>query len=112
MSEPVTTPCAHSFCRACLEGAFAGISLIKQRKGGGRTLRAQKNVMKCPTCPNDIADFLQNPQVCMAGCFGMKAKLHSLYVLSTCIFGLNISINKISQMRISGLSMLIVIYLL
>lgn len=26
-------------------------------------LRAQKNIMNCPCCPNDISDFLQNPQV-------------------------------------------------
>lgn len=63
MVMPLTTPCAHNFCKACLEGAFAGQSLIKERRTGGRTLRAQKNVMKCPSCKHDIADFLQNPQV-------------------------------------------------
>ncbi|KAL0385269.1 UNVERIFIED_CONTAM: E3 ubiquitin-protein ligase ORTHRUS 2 [Sesamum radiatum] len=64
MVLPLTTPCAHNFCKACLEGAFAGQSFIKQRTcGGTRTLRAQKNVMKCPSCKNDISDFLQNPQV-------------------------------------------------
>lgn len=64
MASPLTTPCAHNFCKACLEGAFSGQSFIRNRAcGGGRTLRAQKNVMKCPSCSNDIADFLQNPQV-------------------------------------------------
>ncbi|KAL0421642.1 UNVERIFIED_CONTAM: E3 ubiquitin-protein ligase ORTHRUS 2 [Sesamum latifolium] len=64
MVLPLTTPCAHNFCKACLEGAFAGQSFVKQRTcGGTRTLRAQKNVMKCPSCKNDISDFLQNPQV-------------------------------------------------
>ncbi|KAL6535095.1 E3 ubiquitin-protein ligase ORTHRUS 2 [Orobanche minor] len=63
MALPVTTPCAHNFCKACLEGAFAGQSFIKQRSSGTRTLRAQKNVMKCPSCPNDISDFIKNPQV-------------------------------------------------
>ncbi|XP_047974159.1 E3 ubiquitin-protein ligase ORTHRUS 2-like [Salvia hispanica] len=63
MVQPLTTPCAHNFCKACLEGAFAGQSHVKERKNGGRTLRAQKNVMKCPSCPQDISEFLQNPQV-------------------------------------------------
>lgn len=64
LSSPVTTPCAHNFCKACLEGAFAGISFIKERTcEGRRTLRSQKNVMKCPLCSNDIAEFLQTLKV-------------------------------------------------
>ncbi|XP_051122510.1 E3 ubiquitin-protein ligase ORTHRUS 2-like [Andrographis paniculata] len=64
MALPVTTPCAHNFCKACLEGAFAGQSFVKERTcGGTRKLRAQKTVMQCPSCQNDISDFLQNPQV-------------------------------------------------
>lgn len=63
MVEPLTTPCAHNFCKACLEGVFAGQSLVKERAHGGRTLRTQKNIMKCPSCKNDLSDFLQNPQV-------------------------------------------------
>ncbi|KAL1550520.1 E3 ubiquitin-protein ligase ORTHRUS 2 [Salvia divinorum] len=63
MDLPLTTPCAHNFCKACLEGAFAGQSHMKERKSGGRTLRTQKNVMKCPSCTQDISEFLQNPQV-------------------------------------------------
>ncbi|KAF5741221.1 putative zinc finger protein [Tripterygium wilfordii] len=64
MTNPVTTPCAHNFCQACLEKEFSGQSFIKQRTcGGRRNLRSQKNVMKCPCCSTDIADFVQNPQV-------------------------------------------------
>ncbi|XP_022764135.1 E3 ubiquitin-protein ligase ORTHRUS 2-like [Durio zibethinus] len=64
MTSPLTTPCAHNFCKACLEGAFAGQSFTRQRTcEGRRTLRAQKNIMKCPSCSNDLAEFLQNPQV-------------------------------------------------
>ncbi|KAL5733853.1 hypothetical protein ACOSP7_031714 [Xanthoceras sorbifolium] len=64
MTSPLTTPCAHNFCKACLEGAFAGQSFIRQRTcEGRRTLRAQKNIMKCPSCSSDIADFLRSPQV-------------------------------------------------
>ncbi|KAG7588395.1 RING-type zinc-finger LisH dimerization motif [Arabidopsis suecica] len=63
MTNPVTTPCAHNFCKACLVSKFAGKTLMRERSRGGRTLRAQKNVMKCPCCPIDIAEFIQNPQV-------------------------------------------------
>ncbi|CAK9144410.1 unnamed protein product [Ilex paraguariensis] len=64
MNLPITTPCAHNFCKACLEGVFVGQSTIRRRTSeGGRTLRAQKNIMRCPSCSNDITDFLQNPQV-------------------------------------------------
>ncbi|KAL6984027.1 E3 ubiquitin-protein ligase ORTHRUS 2 [Sarracenia purpurea var. burkii] len=64
MSLPITTPCAHNFCKACLESAFAGQTFIKERTcEGGRTLRARKNIMQCPSCSNDISEFLQNPQV-------------------------------------------------
>ncbi|CAA7042239.1 unnamed protein product [Microthlaspi erraticum] len=64
MSLPVTTPCAHNFCKACLESRFAGQTAMIDRNKGGRTLRARKNIMKCPCCPNDISDFLQkDPQV-------------------------------------------------
>lgn len=63
MTSPVTTPCAHNFCKACLEKAFAGQSFVRDRTKGGRSLRAQKNIMKCPSCSTDISDFLQNPQI-------------------------------------------------
>ncbi|BAT80478.1 hypothetical protein VIGAN_03006500 [Vigna angularis var. angularis] len=64
MQYPITTPCGHNFCKACLEGAFAGKSLMRERsREGGRSLRAQKNVKKCPSCSNDIADYLENPQI-------------------------------------------------
>ncbi|KAI4323095.1 hypothetical protein L6164_022730 [Bauhinia variegata] len=63
MISPVTTPCAHNFCKSCLEAKFKGQSFVKDRSRGGRSLRTQKNVMKCPLCCLDIADFLQNIQV-------------------------------------------------
>lgn len=64
MTLPLTTPCAHNFCKLCLEGAFAGQTFVKERTcEGRRTLRTQKNIMKCPSCPMEISDFLQNPQV-------------------------------------------------
>ncbi|KAM7471582.1 hypothetical protein LguiA_009765 [Lonicera macranthoides] len=63
MVLPLTTPCAHNFCKRCLEGAFAGQTFTKERSRGGRTLRAQKNIMKCPSCTNDISEYLQHPEV-------------------------------------------------
>ncbi|KAL0318984.1 UNVERIFIED_CONTAM: E3 ubiquitin-protein ligase ORTHRUS 2 [Sesamum angustifolium] len=64
MNLPLTTPCAHNFCKPCLENAFAGKTFSKERVcQNGRKLRSQKNVMKCPACPTDISEFLQNPQV-------------------------------------------------
>ncbi|XP_043724892.1 E3 ubiquitin-protein ligase ORTHRUS 2-like isoform X2 [Telopea speciosissima] len=64
MTLPLTTPCGHNFCKPCLENAFAGQTFVRERTcQGRRSLRAQKNVMKCPSCSNDISDFLQNPQV-------------------------------------------------
>ncbi|ERN06135.1 hypothetical protein AMTRI_Chr06g170940 [Amborella trichopoda] len=62
MTLPLTTPCAHNFCKECLEGAFAGQSFVRERTTV-RSLRAQKIVKKCPSCQGDITDFLQNPQV-------------------------------------------------
>ncbi|PIN05843.1 Histone-lysine N-methyltransferase [Handroanthus impetiginosus] len=64
MNLPLTTPCAHNFCKHCLENAFAGQTSKKDRVcQNGRKLRSQKNVLKCPACPTDISEFLQNPQV-------------------------------------------------
>ncbi|KAJ6841292.1 E3 ubiquitin-protein ligase ORTHRUS 2-like [Iris pallida] len=63
MTLPLTTPCAHNFCKLCLIEAYDDQTFIRERMRGGRTLRAQKVVKKCPSCPSDISDFVQNPQV-------------------------------------------------
>ncbi|XP_062230448.1 E3 ubiquitin-protein ligase ORTHRUS 2-like [Phragmites australis] len=63
IKEPLTTPCAHNFCKTCLLDAYDSQSSMRERSRGGRTLRAQKIVKKCPSCPTDICDFLENPQI-------------------------------------------------
>ncbi|KAI3890903.1 hypothetical protein MKX03_033288 [Papaver bracteatum] len=64
MNSPLTTPCAHNFCKPCLKSVFAGKSSVRKRYFcHGRSLRAQKSIMKCPSCPMDLSEFLQNPQV-------------------------------------------------
>ncbi|KAH9613631.1 hypothetical protein KSS87_019946 [Heliosperma pusillum] len=63
LTLPITTPCAHNFCKSCLDGAFEGQKFIRERQTGGRQLRTQKTVMKCPSCPTDLSGFLQNAQV-------------------------------------------------
>ncbi|PIA36937.1 hypothetical protein AQUCO_03200117v1 [Aquilegia coerulea] len=64
LNLPLTTPCAHNFCKCCLEDAFCGQNFVRERTyAGGRNLRTQKNIMKCPHCAHDISDFLQSPQV-------------------------------------------------
>ncbi|KAM3405789.1 hypothetical protein ACQJBY_000043 [Aegilops geniculata] len=63
MKEPLTTPCGHNFCKACLTAAFGDEGSMRERSRGGRTLRAQKIVKNCPSCPTDICDFLENPQI-------------------------------------------------
>ncbi|KAK1373260.1 hypothetical protein POM88_029453 [Heracleum sosnowskyi] len=81
MVLPLTTPCAHNFCKSCLLGAFAGHPCIRQRNfEGWRTLRVQKNIMKCPSCSNDIFDFLQNPQVNTEMMNVVKSLLHQAKV--------------------------------
>ncbi|KAF6141129.1 hypothetical protein GIB67_006574 [Kingdonia uniflora] len=65
MTLYLTIPCAHNFCKPCLEDAFIRQTFVRERTfhGSRRPLRTQKNVMKCPSCPTDISDFLQKPQV-------------------------------------------------
>ncbi|PKA47594.1 E3 ubiquitin-protein ligase ORTHRUS 2 [Apostasia shenzhenica] len=64
LSLPLTTPCAHNFCKLCLLESYADKSFVRERtRADGRSLRSQKITKNCPACPTDISDFLQNPRV-------------------------------------------------
>ncbi|CAI5504405.1 unnamed protein product [Closterium sp. Naga37s-1] len=66
LCDPVSTPCQHSFCLACLQQRFHGQADTRDRsKTAGRSLRAQKIVKQCPAarCTADIADVLSRLQV-------------------------------------------------
>ncbi|CAI5932494.1 unnamed protein product [Closterium sp. NIES-65] len=69
LRDPVSTPCQHSFCLACLQQRFHGQADTRDRsKTAGRSLRAQKIVKQCPAtrCTADIADVLSRLQHCPA----------------------------------------------
>ncbi|OAE21365.1 hypothetical protein AXG93_891s1130 [Marchantia polymorpha subsp. ruderalis] len=43
MQQPLSTPCAHNFCKSCLLAKFAASGDMRERKAvGGRSLRTQK----------------------------------------------------------------------
>ncbi|CAM6093487.1 unnamed protein product [Calypogeia fissa] len=64
MQLPLSTPCGHNFCKPCLVGLYSGQQDMKERKAvGGRSLRVQKVIKRCPTCKADITDFISCPQV-------------------------------------------------
>ncbi|KAF6152160.1 hypothetical protein GIB67_005806 [Kingdonia uniflora] len=56
----LTIPSARNFCKPCLRDAFIRKTFVRERTchGSRRHLRTQKNVMKCPSCPTDISNFL------------------------------------------------------
>ncbi|KAH7447975.1 hypothetical protein KP509_01G130300 [Ceratopteris richardii] len=61
---PLSTSCGHNFCKVCLEAEFSGLNEIRERVSlGGRSLRAQRVVKRCPTCQGDISELMHNPQV-------------------------------------------------
>lgn len=64
LSQPLSTPCGHNFCKPCLEKVFEGIGDIENRtQSAGRPLRERKTVKPCPSCKADIAQFLAAAQV-------------------------------------------------
>ena len=66
LCEPLSTPCGHHFCRACL-GAWAARVDAGRGAGGAReSLRARRPPLPCPKCKADLADFFANAQVNVA----------------------------------------------
>eukprot|EP00897_Mesotaenium_endlicherianum_P008098 jgi/Mesen1/7316/ME000376S06491 len=62
MTAPLSTPCGHNYCKACLVNAYAGVGEVRER---GRSLRAQKLKKPCPypRCGTDLAEFLLKAEV-------------------------------------------------
>lgn len=63
VSEPVSTPCGHNFCKPCLEKKYGGMAdEIDAGAATGRSLRVRKVQKPCPTCKVDICEFLKTAQ--------------------------------------------------
>ncbi|KAI3830514.1 hypothetical protein MKW98_030677, partial [Papaver atlanticum] len=52
----LTAPCAHNFCKPCLENVFAGKTFFRE-VFSWRALKAQNAIMKCPLCLMDLSEF-------------------------------------------------------
>lgn len=62
LQNPVSTPCGHVFCLACITNHFSGSATVRDR-GGGRTMRVKKVQKPCPVCKHNIADVVETPRV-------------------------------------------------
>eukprot|EP00887_Chlorella_sp_A99_P001931 scaffold18.g1931.t1 len=61
LSDPLSTPCGHNFCKPCLDKKYGGIA--DEVENAHRSLRVRKVLKPCPTCKVDICDFLKTAQV-------------------------------------------------
>lgn len=65
LTQPLTMPCGHTFCKACLDGKFGATADTRERAASsGRTMRVQKVVKPCPEpgCKRDICEYLRTAQ--------------------------------------------------
>ncbi|KAL6751321.1 PUA-like domain-containing protein [Haematococcus lacustris] len=62
LTDPLSTPCGHNFCKACLDKKFAGQGDV-QPANASRSLRVRKVIKPCPACKADVCDFLSSAQV-------------------------------------------------
>ena len=64
LSAPLSTPCGHTFCKACLEAKFVGVADARERAAPtGRAMREVKVAKPCPTCKLDLAEFMKTASV-------------------------------------------------
>ncbi|KAI8473693.1 MAG: hypothetical protein J3K34DRAFT_518803 [Monoraphidium minutum] len=63
LDMPLSMPCGHNFCKACLDAKFAGTAVSVVGGSGFKTLRTRKVPKPCPSCKTEIGDFLSGAAI-------------------------------------------------
>lgn len=64
LTQPLSTPCGHHFCKPCLEARFAPVDAAAAVAAArGTSLRARRPPKPCPRCKADCAEFMEGAQV-------------------------------------------------
>jgi E3 ubiquitin-protein ligase UHRF1 len=71
LTDPLSTPCGHNFCKPCLTARFAGIADTTAARApgdgvSGRSMRVRAIPKPCPACKADCAEFMKTAQVNVA----------------------------------------------